>query len=152
MSTWAVKSAKSIDSSCRKGKGFNSVLALLPSPRKLGKSNQKGEESPYDRVRGLSSPRAWEVALVPFPENFAPLPTQAQTGLACQAGWEFPPSLKVLESRPVRFRVVAIAEVGDTVTADHLTQMATLPDEHMLFFCTSRGAVCAGCAQVTLSW
>ena len=87
MSTWAVKSAKSIDSSCRKGKGFNSVLALLPSPRKLGKSNQKGEESPYDRVRGLSSPRAWEVALVPFPENFAPLPPKLKRAWhAKQAG------------------------------------------------------------------
>ena len=39
------------------------------------------------------------------------------------------PGLKVMESRPTRFRVVAFAEVGDTVTADHLIQMATLPTE-----------------------
>ena len=35
-----------------------------------------------------------------------------------------------LESKPTKFRVVAIAEVGDTVTADHLLQMATLASEH----------------------
>ena len=114
-----------------------SVLALLLAftTHARKKSNQKGEESPYDKVRRLSSPRAWDVALVdvalvPFPEDFAPLPTQAETGLACQVSWDFPPSLKVMESRPTRFRVVGFAEVGDTVTADHLIQMATLPTEH----------------------
>ena len=43
---------------------------------------------------------------------------------------ELRPSLGILESKPTKFRVVAIAEVGDTVTADHLIQMATLTPEH----------------------
>ena len=78
----------------------------------------------------MSSPRAWDVAFVPFPEDFAPLPTQAETGLACPISWSFPPSLRILESKSTKFRVVAIAEVGDTVTADRLIQMATLTPEH----------------------
>ena len=78
----------------------------------------------------MSSPRAWDVALAPFPEDFAPLPTQAETGLACPVSWNFPPSLRILESKSTKFRVVAIAEVGDTVTADHPIQMATLAPEH----------------------
>ena len=113
------------------GEGVHAVLAirLAFTMQARKKSSQKGEESPYDRVRRLSSPRSREVALVPFPGDFAPLPTQTETGLACSAGWEFPPNLKVLESRPIHFWLVVLAEVGDTVTADHLIQMATLPAE-----------------------
>ena len=36
----------------------------------------------------------------------------------------------MLESRATKFRVLAIAEAGDTVTADHLLQMASLAAEH----------------------
>ena len=103
-----------------------SVLALLlafVSPSR----KQKGEESPSEKLRRLSSPRHWDVALVPFPEDFAPLPTPTETGLACPAPWAFPPSLRVLESRANKFRVLAM---GDTVTADHLLQMASLAAEH----------------------
>ena len=67
---------------------------------------------------------------MPFPEEFVPLPTSAETGLACTAPWAFPPSLCLLESRATRIRVLAIAEAGDTVTADHLLQMASLAAEH----------------------
>ena len=103
-----------------------SVLALLlafvtPSRRK------KGEESLRDKLRRVSSPRHWDVALVPFP---ADPPATAETGLACPVKWEFPPSLLILESRATKFRVLAFAEAGDTVTADHLLQMATLAAEH----------------------
>ena len=42
----------------------------------------------------------------------------------------FPSSLCALESRATKFRVLAIAEAGDTVTADHLLQMASLAAEH----------------------
>ena len=106
-----------------------SVLALLlafvtPSRRK------KGEESLRDKLRRVSSPRHWDVALVPFPADFAPPPATAETGLACPVKWEFPPSLLILESRATKFRVLAFAEAGDTVTADHLLQMATLAAEH----------------------
>ena len=71
----------------------------------------------------MSSPRHWDVAL--FPEDFAPSPTPAETGLACPVQWAFPPSLHILESRATKFRVLAFAEAGDTVTADHFLQMAT---------------------------
>ena len=106
-----------------------SVLALLlafatPSRKR------KGDEAPSEKLRRLSSPKHWDVALAPFPEEFAPLPTSAETGLACTAPWAFPPSLCVLESRATRIRVLAIAEAGDTVTADHLLQMASLAAEH----------------------
>ena len=106
-----------------------SVLALLlgfVSPSR----KRKGEESPSEKLRRLSSPRHWDVALVPFPEDFVPLPTPTETGLACPAPWAFPPSLRVLESRANKFRVLAMAEAGDTVTADHLLQMASLAAEH----------------------
>ena len=49
------------------------LLAFATQPRK--KSSQKGEESTFDKVRRMASPRAWDVAFVPFPEDFAPLPT-----------------------------------------------------------------------------
>ena len=100
------------------------LLAFLTPSRK-----RKGDESP-DKLRRLSSPRHWDVALVPFREDFVPLPTPTETGLACPAPWAFPPSLCVLESRATKFRVLAIAEAGDTVTADHLLQMASLAAEH----------------------
>ena len=106
-----------------------SVLALLlafVSPSR----KRKGDESPSEKLRRLSSPRHWDVALVPFPEDFVPLPTPAETGLACPAPWAFPPSLCVLEPRTTKLRVLAIAEAGDTVTADHLLQMACLAAEH----------------------
>ena len=46
-----------------------SVLALLlafvtPSRKR------KGDEAPSEKLRRLSSPRHWDVALVPFPEEF----------------------------------------------------------------------------------
>ena len=41
-----------------------------------------------------------------------------------------PPSLCVLEPGANKFRVLAIAEAGDTVTADHLLQMACQAAEH----------------------
>ena len=59
-----------------------------------------------------------------------PLPTPAETGQACPPPWAFPPSLCVLESRATEFRVLAIAEAEDTVTADHLLQMASLAAKH----------------------
>ena len=55
------------------------LLAFLTPSRK-----RKGDESP-DKLRRLSSPRHWDVALVPFREDFVPLPTPTETGLACPA-------------------------------------------------------------------
>ena len=84
----------------------------------------KGETPTHEQSTPL------DVALVPFPEDFAPPPTPAETGLACPVKWAFPPSLHILESRATKFRVLAFAEAGDTVTADRLLQMATLAAEH----------------------
>ena len=89
---------------CQEGKAYRavllegdscfSVLALLlaftTQPRK--KSNHKGDESTYDIVRRMSSPRAWDVAFVPFPEDFAPLPSQAENWLGMPCQLEFSPS------------------------------------------------------------
>ena len=135
----ATNSSNAVHMGCQVGKAYRlvllendacySVLALLlafvtPSRRK------KGEESLRDKLRRMSSPRHWDVALVPFPADFAPPPATAETGLACPVKWAFPPSLLILESRATKFRVLAFAEAGDTVTADHLLQMATLAAEH----------------------
>ena len=138
----ASSSSNAVHMGCQVGKAYRmvlqegeecfSVLALLlaftTQPRK--RSKHKREETTYDKVLRMSCPRAWDIALVPFPEDFDPLPTQAETGLACPVKWEFPPSLCLLEAKPTKFQVVAIAEVGDTVTADHLLQMAKLAAEH----------------------
>ena len=70
------------------------LLAFATQARR--KSDRNGQESYYDRVRRQSSPRSWDVALVPFPGDFAPLPTLQETGAAQEAQWDFPPSLTVL--------------------------------------------------------
>ena len=63
------------------------LLAFVTPSRK-----RKEEESPSEKLRRLSSPRHWNVALVPFPEDFVPLPP-TETGLVCPAPWVFPPGL-----------------------------------------------------------
>ena len=44
--------------------------------------------------------------------------------------WGLPPSLQQLETRTVALPILNLAEVGTTVSADHLLQMATMPLEH----------------------
>ena len=61
-----------------------SVLALLlafatPSRKK------KGEESLSEKLRRMSSPRNWDVALVPFPEDFAPHPPRPRPDWRAQS-------------------------------------------------------------------
>ena len=79
-----------------------------------------------------SSPRSWEVAFIPFPAKFAPHPTQAETGLATHAQWALPPSMRVLHSRTTALRILGLAEGGNTVSADHLLQMATMLRSHTI--------------------
>ena len=64
--------------------------------------------------------------------GYRPYPVSSRlcASAQCPDSWNFPPSLRILESKSTKFRVVAIAEVGDTVTADHPIQMATLAPEH----------------------
>ena len=66
------------------GEGVYAVLAVLLAfvTQARKKSSQNGQESNYDRVRRQSSPRSWDVALVRFPGDFAPLPTLQETGVA----------------------------------------------------------------------
>ena len=110
------------------GKCYSVLALLLAFATSFRK--RKEDEAPSEKLRRLSSPRHWNVAEVPFPEEFVLLPTPTETGLACSVPWAFPPSLCVLESRATRIRVLAIAEARDTVTADHLLQMACLAAEH----------------------
>ena len=90
-SIWARRLGRPTDWFCRSTtRAIRSqlLLAFVTPSRK-----RKGEESPSEKLRRLSSPRHWDVALVPFPEDFVPLPTPTETGLACPAQWAFPPSL-----------------------------------------------------------
>ena len=79
----ATSSSNAVHMGCQVGKAYRlvlqendacySVLALLlafaaPSRKK------KGEESLSEKLRRMSSPRNWDVALAPFPEDFAPHP------------------------------------------------------------------------------
>ena len=69
-----------VDEAATKKELWYSVLALLlafatPSRKR------KGDEAPSEKLRRLSSPRHWDVALVPFPED---LPSISPL---C---WEFP--------------------------------------------------------------
>ena len=47
-----------------------------------------------------------------------------------QIQWGLPPSLQQLETRTVVLPILSLAEVGTTVSADHLLQMAAMPLEH----------------------
>ena len=74
------------------------LLAFVSPSRK-----RKGEELPSEKLRRLSSPRHWDVASVPFPEDFVPLPTPTETGLACPAPWAFPtwPTCARIQSKQI---------------------------------------------------
>ena len=91
----ANSSSNAVHMGCQVGKAYRlvlqesdncfSVLALLLAfttpPRK--KASHKGEESPSEKLRRMSSPRTWEVALVPFPPH---LPGRDWPGMSCQLG------------------------------------------------------------------
>ena len=69
-------------------------------------------------------------AFIPTPETFAPLPTKSEVGVNVEIQWGLPPSLQQLDTRTVGFPILSLSEVGTTVSADHLLQMATTPLEH----------------------
>ena len=104
------------------------LLEYVTQPKK--KSRQGSNESTEELAVRQSSPRSWTVAFIPTPETFAPLPTQSELGVNTQIQWELPPSLQRLETRTVGLPILSLAEVGTTVSADHLLQMATMPLEH----------------------
>ena len=102
-------------------------LEFVTQPKK---SKQGTTETYEETAARQSSPRSWVVAFIPFPETFAPLPTQEETGMTKDARWMLPPSMKLLEARTFGLQILSLAEVGNTVSADHLLQMATMPLEH----------------------
>ena len=105
--TWAVRWGKPTDWSCKKA-----TLASLPCATACfhdTATEEKGE-SPSEKLRRMSSPRTWNVALVPFWRIL--LLHLAETGLACPVSWAFPPSFCILESKPTKFRALATAEAG----------------------------------------
>ena len=95
--------AEKAPQSCAAGRGHMlfSVLALpltfTAQARK--KSNQKGEESLHDKVPRMSSSRLGMLPSCSLSWRLSLLPTQAETGLACPVSWNFPPILRMLESR-----------------------------------------------------
>ena len=88
-------------------------------------SRQGSNESREELAVRQSSPKSWTVAFIPTPETFAPLPTRSEVVVNTQIQWGLPPSLQQLETRTVP--ILSLAEVGTTVSADHLLQMATAP-------------------------
>ena len=104
------------------------LLEHATQPKK--KSRQGSQESREELAVRQSSPKSWTVAFIPTPETFAPLPTCDEIVVNTQIQWGLPPSLQQLEAQTVVLPLLSPAEVGTTVSADHLLQMATIPLEH----------------------
>ena len=107
-------------------KVFALLMVLLEYVTQLKKKSRQGSnESREELAVRQSSPKSWTVAFIPTPETFAPLPTRSEVVVNTQIQWGLPPSLQQLETRTVP--ILSLAEVGTTVSADHLLQMATAP-------------------------
>ena len=104
------------------------LLECVAQPKK--RSRQGSLESKEEMAARQSSPKSWTVAYIPTPETFAPLPTSAEIVVNTQVRWGLPPSLHELTTQMVELHILSLAEVGATVSADHLIQMATMPLEH----------------------
>ena len=100
------------------------LLEYVTQPKK--KSKQGSQESREELAARQSSPKSWTVAFIPTPETFAPLPTSDEIVVNSQIQWGLPPSLQQLETQTVVLLILSLAEVGTTVSADHLLQMATM--------------------------
>ena len=104
------------------------LLEYVTQPKK--RSKQGSLESKEELAARQSSSRSWTVAYIPTPETFAPLPTRAEVVVNTQIQWGLPPSLQHLETQNGGLYILSLAEVGTTVSADHLLQMAAMPLEH----------------------
>ena len=104
------------------------LLEYVTQPKK--RSRQGSLESKEEMAARQSSPKSWTVAYIPTPETFAPLPTSAEIVVNTQVRWGLPPSMHQLTTQMVELHILSLAEVGTTVSADHLIQMATMPLEH----------------------
>ena len=104
------------------------LLEYAAQPKK--KSKQGGEETLEESTARHSSPKAWVIAVIPVPEAFAPLPTRTELGMNIGAKWGLPYCMRALIPRTTPLQLLNLAEVGNTASADHLLQMATMPLEH----------------------
>ena len=104
------------------------LLEHVTQPKK--KSRQGSNESKEELAVRQSSPRSWTVAFIPTPETFAPMPTQAELQVTSPMQWALPPCMQRPETRTIGLPILSLAEVGATVSADHLLQLATMPLEH----------------------
>ena len=68
--------------------------------------------------------------MIPVPEAFAPLPSRSELGMNIDAKWGLPYCMRTLTPITTPMRILSLAEVGNTASADHLLQMATMPLEH----------------------
>ena len=110
---------------------YAALMVLLEFTSQPKKRSKKGSsETKEELATRQSSPRSWTVAYIPTPDTFAPLPTQAELGINVAVQWGLPPSMHRLETITVGIDILSLAEVGTTVSADHLLQMATMPMEH----------------------
>ena len=113
------------------GKVYTLLMVLLEFVSQPRKRSRKGSsESKEELATRQSSPKWWTVAYIPTPDTFAPLPTQAELGINTDVKWGLPPSMQRLETCSIGISILSLAEVGTTVSADHLLQMATMPLEH----------------------
>ena len=104
------------------------LLEYVTQPKK--RSRQGSQESREELAVRQSSPKSWTVAFIPTPETFAPLPTRSEVVVNTPIHWGLPPSLQQLETRMVALPILNLAEVGTTVSADHLLHMARMTLEH----------------------
>ena len=113
------------------GRVYALLMVLLEFVTQAKKRSKKcSNESKEELATRQSSPKSWTVAYIPAPDTFAPLPTQAELGINTQVKWGLPPSMRRLETCSISISILSLAEVGTTVSADHLLQMATMPLEH----------------------
>ena len=104
------------------------LLEYVAQPKK--KSKQGGAETYEESTARYSSPKSWIVAVIPVPEAFAPLPSRRELGMNIDAKWGLPECMRDLTPHTTPLRILSLAKVGNTASADHLLQMATMPLEH----------------------
>ena len=109
------------------------LMVLLEYVTQPKKKFRQGSNEPKEELavrQSSRSPKSWTVGFIPTPETFAPLPTKSEVGVNAEIQWGLPPSLQQLETWTVGLHILRLTEVGTTVSADHLLQMATMPLEH----------------------
>ena len=94
------------------------LLEYVAQPKK--KSKQGGVETLEESTARHSSPKAWVIAVIPVPEAFAPLPSRSELGMNIDAKWGLLYCMRTLTPFTTPLRILSLAEVGTTASADHL--------------------------------